>query len=186
DRHHPGVNRRMLNFKTLAFAVGGVAALSSAAGAEPGFIQMDRQDQYSRFGLEAAYLVLDDPLDDVTSLRFDVHGQYVMPGGFGFYGAMPITHASADGGSGTGIGDIEVGGIFIPRMSNPDLTLVVHGGVTVPIASEDGDDLLANALGIAARPTDLVQIIPKGLTLRLGISPIFRSGQLFGRIDGGL
>jgi hypothetical protein len=99
---------------------------------------------------------------------------------------MPISYASGNGESGTGIGDIEVGGIFLPRMTNPDFQLVVHGGVTLPTGSDDPDDFTANALGLGARPTDLVQIIPSGLTLRLGVSPIFRSGQLFGRIDGGL
>jgi hypothetical protein len=178
----------MLTSRILATALGGAAALGTAtAVAEPGFIQMDRQDQSSTFGVEAAYLVV----DDVTAFRFDLHGQYVMNGGFGFYGAFPLAVADGDGDTGFGIGNVELGGIFLPRMTNPSFQLVLHGGVTLPTATtaddlDDLPDLAANLIGAEARMTDLVQVIPRGVTLRLGASPIFRSGQLFGRIDGGL
>jgi hypothetical protein len=175
----------MHHLRNLALAAVFVATAALSAAAEPGFVQLDRQDGTSRFGGDIAFLDPDDGID-ATVLRFDLHGQYMLPAGFGFYGAFPITYASGDGGSGTGISDLEVGGIFLPHMANPNFQLVLHGGLTLPIGSDSLDDVVANALGLEARPTDLVQIIPQGMTLRAAASGILRSGQIFFRFDGGL
>lgn len=175
----------MHQLRSLALAAVLVATAALSAAAEPGFVQLDRQNAISRFGGEVAFLSTDDGVD-ATALRFDVHGQYILPSGLGFYGALPISYASGGGESGTGIGDAEAGAIFVPRMANPNFQLTVHGGVTLPIGSDSGVDVAANILGIMARPTDAVQITPGGLTLRAGASGLIRSGQLFFGFDGGI
>jgi hypothetical protein len=159
--------------------------VAGEAAADPGFLTLDRQDGQSRFGGELTYLILDDSID-ATSVRLDLHGHYMTPQGFGFYGDFPISYLSGEGDSATGIGNIELGGIFMPRIANPSFTLAVHAGVTLPTASDDLDPAVANAAAIGGRMVDLALIIPGGLSVRLGLSPMFHSGQFFGRLDAGI
>jgi len=175
----------MHHLRSLVVAAMFIATTALSAAAEPGFVQLDRQDGVSRFGGEVAFLSTDDNVD-ATAFRFDVHGQYVLPSGLGFYGALPIAYASGDGESGTGIGDAEVGAIFVPRMANPNFQLTVHGGVTLPIGSDDPVDFAANLLGTMARLTDAVQITPEGMTLRAAASGRIRMNQIFFGFDGGI
>jgi hypothetical protein len=162
-----------------------LALLAAPAAAEPGFLGLDRQDGQSRVGGDVSYIALEDGLDG-TALRFDLHGQYVLPSGVGFYGAFPITYISGDDDSATGIADLEVGAIYIPRLDNPQFSIPLHVGVTLPTASDELEDFVANVVGASARITDLVQIVPEGFSLRVGASPTFRSGQFFGKADVGL
>ena len=155
-----------------------------AAMADPGFLTLDRMDFESRAGGEFSYISVD--ANDVTSLRFDLHGHYVVPSGFGGYAALPISYLEIGNNSETAIGNIELGGIFVPHMASPNFSLVLHGGVTLPTAGDSADSIVTNAVAIVARITDVALIIPEGFTLRLGASPLFRSGMFFGRIDGGL
>jgi hypothetical protein len=168
------------------FVVAPVVALAGSAAADPGTLTLDRQDAQSRIGGEISYVHIDDDglFEDVTILRFDLHGQYVMPSGFGFYGALPIAYGSGDGESETGIGELEVGAIFIPRLSSPEFSLPVHVGLTLPTAG--GEDVFLNALGTQARITDYVLIVPEGLVLRAAAHPTFRSGQFFLKADAGI
>lgn len=172
--------------RTIVLTSGCVLALSTAAAAEPGFLAMDRQDGQSRVGGEFSYFLLDDAIDNVTAVKFEVHGQYVLGSGLGFYGALPITYASGDGGSGTGIGDLELGAIFDPHLTDPALAVPVHAGVTLPTGSNDLDDAVANLIGIAHRLTDATLATPEGFTVRVGASPTYHRGQFFGRLDGGI
>lgn len=179
----------MHHLRNLALAGVFVASTAITAAAEPGFVQLDRQDGTSRFGGELAFLATDDGID-ATVLRLDLHGQYMLPMGLGIYGALPISYDSGDDSvlldSGTGIGDLEGGVIFLPHMANPNFNLILHGGITLPIGSDSIDGFAANALGVEARPTDAVQIIPEGLTFRAAASGLLRSGAIFFRFDGGL
>ena len=77
--------------------------------------------------------------------------------------------------------------LYVRRVS-PTTELVFRGGVTVPTGNGDDDvnDFIVNAVGTTARITDTFQIIPEGLSLRLAVSPIIRSGQFFARFDGGI
>ena len=157
---------------------------AAPAAAAPGFLTLDRQDEESRFGGELSYLILDDSID-ATALRIDLHGQYVTSSGMGFYGMFPISYLSGEGESFTGVGNLEVGGLYLPRMANPSFKLAIKAGLTLPTAPDD-NDAFANLATIGARPNDLALVIPKGLSLRIGASPMLRSGQFFGRLDGGI
>lgn len=158
----------------------------------PGFVTMLRQDANSRVGADLTYFVFDNDTD-ATLLRFDIHGQYVDPvSGAGFYAQVPIAYltgagssVSGSGESETAVGGIELGGIYIPKLSTPGLGLVLRAGLTLPNAPDD-DSGLIGLIATFMRPIDVYAQFPKASTLRLGVSPIIRSGQFFARADLGL
>lgn len=151
----------------------------------PGFVTMLRQDANSRAGADLTYFVLDSD-SDTTLLRFDLHGHYVDPAsGAGVYAQVPIAYATGGGDSETALGGVELGGIYIPKLSSQDIGVVLRAGLTLPTASED-DAGLIGLIATFMRPIDVYGQFPKSSTLRLGVSPIIRSGQFFARADLGL
>ena len=164
---------------------------ATTAAADP-FVTMDRQSDQSVGGAEGSYLFpRTDSSGSLTLLRFDAHGQWVDPGsGFGGYGAMMITHYSASSGgtsmSATGFGDLEAGGIYSPKLDSPTMKVFIHAGLTLPSGSTGQNELISNIIGVLTRLDDFYQIIPKGTSLRLGVSPQFHQDELFARIDVGL
>jgi hypothetical protein len=173
---------------TRLFSILAIVAASTPAAAGPGFITLDRQDGSSFGGGELSYFFLD--ADNATALRFDLHGQYVDPAsGFGGYLAVPIGHFSVDDPlfdiDATGVGNISLGGIYVPRMRSRDFGMIVHAGLTAPTASDNAEDSLAVLATGSARLADYYLGIPEGVVMRFGVSPLFRSGQVFARIDAG-
>lgn len=182
----------VLGLEAAAFAQGAPPPVTDAAH-DPAFVTMDRFDGSSRFGGELSYVFPDHVPGSITALRFDVHGQYVDPvSGFGGYAAMPFSHVSvSDMGmsqSGTGIGDAEAGVLYVPHLASPDTAVVLHAGITLPTGSSgtSSNDYAANLLGVSSRFNDLWQIIPEGFSIRLGASGLYRSGQMFARVDFGI
>jgi hypothetical protein len=163
----------------------------SDPAASPGFMTLDRGDASSRAGGEIAYMVLNNntPGVSATPLRFDVHGQYVDHSGFGGYAQLPISYLRESGGgmsdSATGVGDVEVGGLYVARV-NPNVAAILRLGLTLPTASSDMKAEVANLIGELTRLTDLYEYVPKGTSLRIAVSPMLRQGQLFARLDVGL
>src|SRR5689334_19185855 len=149
-----------------------VAALSRAAFAQeplvqdgdpaksPGFLSMDRQDGRSVVGAEAAYLFYGNlPTGaSITPVRFDLYGRYIDPdSGFGGYAQIPISYAKLGDSTSnmsqsyTGVGDLEIGGIYVPKISTPGLGLIVHAGLTLPTGSSakgNNSDFLGNAFDL--------------------------------------
>src|SRR6185503_8822706 len=78
------------------------------------------------------------------------------------------------------------GMVYIPKLSSPGVGLVLRGGLTLPTGSDDNDDALVNLITTFLRPTDLWVQLPRSSSLRLAVSPVFRSGTFFGRIDAGV
>lgn len=151
----------------------------------PGFVQIDRYDATSVAGGDLSYVSLDGASEDVTVLRFQLGGRYVdRRSNVGGYVNLPITYASGNGDSLTAIGNLEVGGILLPKLGEGS-TVALHAGLTLPTADDD-EDALVNILATTARPQDLFLAIPQGTSLRLGASPMFRSGNVFGRVDVGI
>jgi hypothetical protein len=130
----------------------------------------------------------DGGFKDTTLLRFDAHGQYIsQASGLGGYLSVPFTYASGNNDSISSLGDIEVGGLFLPAgIRSSSFMLVLRGGLTLPTASDAFDKAIVGLAGTLTRLTDYYQVIPQGTSLRLGASPIFTSGNLFGRVDLGL
>jgi hypothetical protein len=162
-------------------------AFAQSAATSPGFVAMDRFDASSRAGAEMSYMFANTTgTTSVTAMRFDGHGQYVDPvSGFGGYLQLPISYVSGGGQSDTGVGDLEVGGIFVPRLSTRNTALVLHAGLTLPTGSTSNGGEGANLVGTFTRLDDFYDAIPKGVSLRIGVSPIVRSGNVFARLDLG-
>ena len=187
---------------SLAFILGTTGLVSRAAAqpapasapdatALPGFAQLDRMSTVSSAGADLSYLSLDDDgagdVFDVTVLRLDLHGQYISPvSRFGGYAQVPVSMVFGEGDDSQSIGNLELGGIYAPRLGNPDVGVILRGGVTLPTAGDDVEDFLVNGIAALARPTDLALAIPEGLSLRLGISPVIRNQGFFGRADVGI
>ncbi|HTR53005.1 MAG TPA: hypothetical protein VMJ10_20060 [Kofleriaceae bacterium] len=165
---------------------------TSDAGHDPGFVTMDRFDASTRFGAELSYLFPDHISGDLTAARADLHGQYVDPrSGLGVYGALPMAYvsASAPGSpsmSYTAIGDLELGGLYLPRMMTPNVALVLRAGIALPTGASGMNEELSNTLGAFTRLDDLYLSIGGGLSGRFSGSLLVRQGQLFARIDGGI
>jgi hypothetical protein len=154
----------------------------------PHFVQIDRYDATSVVGGDLTYVALDGDLaDDVTVMRVQLGGRYVdQQSRIGGYANIPVTYASGNDDSVTGIGNLEIGGLMLPKVGDGQTTLVLHAGITLPTGSSaDDDGFFANAFSTLARPQDAYLSLPKGTSLRLGISPLFRSGNVFGRFDLG-
>lgn len=176
----------------IAFAL--VALIGTPAHAQ--MAMLDRQNGGSDAGVTFDYLFVDhDKLPGVNGFRFDFFGQFVEPSlGIGGYIALPVTHGSFDesvgpftvSGSGTGVGDLEVGGIYRLRSPRRDTQFILHAGLALPTGSSEGDAANANLLGLAARATDVVTTLPSATSLRIGFSPIWRRGLLIARMDIGV
>jgi len=160
----------------------------------PGFVTLDHTDATSHGGVEFSYL---DPnasnFINTTALRFEAHAEYVdHDSGIGGYAQMPISYFSETPGAGiagasaTGIGDLEIGGLYLRDFSRYGVTVVGHGGVSIPTGSTSDLAHFANFAAAVSRVSDLYLSLPRSTAVRLGFSPIWRSGNVFARADFGL
>lgn len=172
---------------TLALLWAGPAAAQPMVGwtDAPTFMTMDRQDGRSLAGAQLGWTFFDDDDVDVTTLRLDLYGQFVSMSGLGGYGIVPLSFLFVDGAEDqTAIGNVEGGVLYVIPSGNVDF--VLKGGITLPTADDDFDGFAANILAMFPRLTDVAHVSPETMWLRLGASPIFRSGQLVFRVDGGI
>ncbi|MEO8702013.1 MAG: hypothetical protein ABI867_18350 [Kofleriaceae bacterium] len=88
---------------------------------------------------------------DVDTLGFTFQGQYITPGGFGVYGTIPFAYGSGEGDSASGLGNLEVGGLYVMHNS-PDLDIFVRGGLAIDTADDDGTGLAPLAFLIPRLP----------------------------------
>jgi hypothetical protein len=164
-----------------------LAAPDPTAG--PGFVVIDKLDASSRAGVQLSYIGLKGDIPDKpTLLRVAAHARYVDKAlGLGGYVQVPFAYASAVGNtsSTTDLGDLEIGGIFAPRLSVPGFGLVLHAGVTLP-TGETGDAALLGTLASFLALPDLYNSLPGGTTIKLGMSPMVHRGVGFARLDLGL
>jgi hypothetical protein len=159
----------------------------------PGFVTLDRGDASSRFGIESSYVFLgDEQGGNLNVWRFEGHGQYVDPtSGFGGYIQFPISYLDASSAgspsqSTSAVGDLELGGLYVPRLATPNFRVVLRAGVTLPTGSISDEDLQSTVYTSVARITDLYLALPQATSLRLAISGLWRYGQLFARVDLGV
>jgi len=147
------------------------------------YTTMDRMDA-GKFAELHFDLILPDG-DDGNVLRTDIYGQITF-GSTGVYFNMPFTQSFPDGADGDSvIGDLELGGFFVIDL--PALGLVARAGLLLPTASDATlGELFTNIAGASGRITDLANIGPNHLTLRLSGSPYFDFGLAFARGDLGL
>ena len=159
---------------------------------DPGFVVIDQTNARSGGGLEMSYIGLDSSLGDnaPTLLRFAANARYVDPAlGLGGYVRVPFAYArSSSGGMSdtvTDVGNIEIGGIYSPRFDQRGTGVILRAGITLP-TGESGDEALVGTLASFAAFPDLYNAMPRATTLKLGVSPVFRAGVMFARLDVGL
>jgi hypothetical protein len=151
----------------------------------PTFFTLDRGDSGSHVGGQLGWTFFDQDDFDATGLRIDLYGQYVTPTGFGGYGILPISTLFIDNADDeTAIGNIEGGVLYV--LAQGDVDFVFRGGLTLPTADDEVLGFVANLLASFPRLTDWAHASPETLWVRLGVSPVFRSGQLVLRLDGGI
>ena len=133
--------------------------------------------------------ILDTPQNTKLSvISINLAGHFVGPAGLGGYLAIPLTNVDVDfpllgNDSELAFGNLEIGGLWAKNFGPTDL--VLHGGVALPTADDDGVGAY-QALGAIPRFGDFVQRVPDTSWLRLGASPMGRGGQFFWRADVGL
>lgn len=163
-----------------------VVSAQAVGGQTPTFATMDRLDGESKLGTQLAWTFFDESLigGDISTLRIDLYGHYVTPGGLGGYGQLPVTMLFSDGDDENAIGNLEAGAMYVLPSNNG--MFVFHGGITLPTADDDVGGAITNFYGAFARITDFALAYPETFWLRLGGSAIIHSGQLVLRVDGGL
>lgn len=172
----------MRRLATVAIVLGASAA---PAFARPVFVTLDRQDLESRAGADVSLVSLEN--NDDALYRLDVHGQYVNAASrAGGYLALPLSYITGDTKNAV-LGNLEIGGIYVPDVDSPTTDLVLHAGVILPTAREQGAGAFVGIAGGYVRPTDLYQTLPETTTLRVGVSPLIRvTPTTTLRIDTGL
>ncbi len=159
---------------------------TAPASARPLFVTLDRQDLESRAGVELTYI--SPEMTDKALLRFDVHGHYVdETARAGGYVTLPMAYVTGDPGEGA-VGNLELGGIYVPDLSaSTTTTLVLHGGVVLPTARDEGPGAFVGVAAGYVRPHDIYQTIPKTTTVRGGLATLIRgSDTVQVRFDGGV
>jgi len=157
---------------------------------QPGFVGIDRIDGTSRAGVEATYLepnMTGSLAPKPRLMRFNAHVAYVdQQRGFGGYLMVPFGYIRTGDGANamttSALGDVELGAIYAPQLPGANVGLVLHAGITAPT----GEDNLAGFVTGSVALSELYNGLPKGTTLKLGASPMFRHGSLFARLDLGM
>ncbi|MCW5805214.1 MAG: hypothetical protein KIT31_22775 [Deltaproteobacteria bacterium] len=105
------------------------------------------------FDARLDYTDLDDTflLRNLSVLGLNFFGSYLTPGGFGGYAMLPVGYVSANGGSESAVGNLEVGGLYVWR--KPATHFYLRGGVAVDTADNDGATIVPLA-NFVARPSD--------------------------------
>ncbi|HEY7374769.1 MAG TPA: hypothetical protein VIF57_21570 [Polyangia bacterium] len=162
------------------------AAAPASAEIAPTFLTLDRMDGTTRFGIQMGWDKIDDTsISDGFVMRYELYGQYLFPNKVvGVYGQLPISHAfNFNGNDATGMGNIEMGGFFLPTHSSE---LILRGGLAMSTASDsNNNEILSNVYSTYERLTDLMLIAPQYTTLRLSASTLQQRDTLFFRADLG-
>ena len=119
-------------------------------------------------------------------VRVDLYGQYVSSSSHvGAYASIPALYAAMGEQNDTTIGGLEIGIIYLPTLSSPDLGIVLHAGAVIPTGSKR--DMMFNGAGMVGRVTEFYASTPDAGAFRIGVSPIFHSpGGFWLRIDIGI
>jgi hypothetical protein len=157
--------------------------------AQPGFVVIDPIDASSEADFSVSYVKINDK-DAPLLLRAVADIRVVDPASrVGAYARVPFALAreSRNGMSDTttDIGNLEIGGIYAPRIDQPGLGLILHAGITLPVG-QTGEASAVGTIASFLALQDLDNSLPRATTLKLGVSPRFRSGQVFARFDLGL
>ena len=159
---------------------------------QPGFVALDQIDASTAAGTELSYVRVNTGpgVENPTLLRSVVHARYVdAERGLGGYVRLPFTYLRAPGNgmveTTTDVGNLEIGGIYSPRINQSGTGIILHAGITLPTGETDEASAVGTLASFLALP-DLYNALPRGTTMKLGMSPRFRAGVVFARLDFGL
>jgi hypothetical protein len=177
---------RVLSMSLVLLAVA-PAALAQRA---PDTATIDRGDGISKIGVDLGLVFLEPPPYD-GALRIELYGQYVTDMGLGFYGALPLSASFGDDDTApdvedhddAAVGNLDLGLLYV--LDGPTLSWVFRGGVGVPTASDDPDEVLTNYAAVWPRLTDAALAHPDATYIRLALSPLYHADKLFLRADLG-
>jgi hypothetical protein len=176
--------------KYVAFSLLLVGTVAHAEPGDPTFdpMSMDRHTPLTTLSFDLGYEVYDEPANtDINVMSLNIAGQFISRTGVGAYFALPLTYLDYDTplveDSEMALGNIELGGIYTKFFSRA--ALVVHAGIALPTA-QDEDLAGLQAAGAFTRLSDLPHRVVNSTWLRLGISPMGRSGSFLWRADAGI
>ncbi|HEY1552955.1 MAG TPA: hypothetical protein VGG28_34230 [Kofleriaceae bacterium] len=150
---------------------------ATAVANEPISIAMDRGDDGVR--ADASLTIIPA---SAFALRADAYVQYVDPRFHaGGYVAMPFTFEHPDYGypSSSWFGNLELGALYVAHVL-PQLRVVARVGIVLPTYNDP-----TSISGDVLRLTDWVDNDSDATTLRFAVSPIYRNGVVFTRVDIG-
>lgn len=100
------------------------------------------------------FTYIDD--SELTLWGLNVHGQHITHGGAGVYASLPFAYISNDAAdsSESGIGNIEIGGLYAIRNS-PATDILLRGGIALD-TTDDEDSFLVPIAQLAPKQTDWV------------------------------
>jgi hypothetical protein len=142
-------------------------------------------DSQTRVGIQIGWIKVDGlSLSNGFAMRFEPYAQVMLPGRpIGVYGHLPIAHLfNFNGPDGTGLGNLELGGFFLPLNNND---VILRAGLALATASDSVDGVIALADTPLERLTDVLLVTPNYTTGRLSASTFQRNGDFFFRADGG-
>jgi hypothetical protein len=166
-----------------SLALANPAAAQPSGDVPPSTLTLDRMDAATRIGIQVGFDKIDGfSLDDLSVMRFEPYGQYVLPGkDIGIYGHIPIAHAF--GPDATGVGNLGLGAFFLPSRNS---ALILRAGLILPTASDTPERGQTNVLSAYERMTDFMMVAPKYTMLRLSASTVQEAEYVFFRADLGL
>jgi hypothetical protein len=85
----------------------------------------------------------------------------------------------------TDLGNLELGVIYSPRVNQSGTGVILRAGITLP-TGESGTEAAVGTVANFAALSDVDNSLPRATTLKLGVSPVFRAGAVFARLDFGL
>lgn len=168
----------------------GLAGTATAEPGDPTFdsLSMGRHTPITTLSFEFGYEVWDEPANtDITVMPINIAGHFIGDRGVGGYFVVPLTYIDVENilgdDSGMVLGNVEAGGIYTKYMGST--ALLFHAGVALPTA-QDEDIATAQGLGSFTRIADLPLRVIDSTWLRLGVSPMGRSGSFVWRADAGI
>lgn len=157
-------------------------------------ISMDRLTPVTTLSFDIGYEVWDQAGNtDVNVIGIQAGGHFVdQRTGFGGYANLPLSYVEVNGNffgfdlnrSDLMLGNLEAGGMFTKWLSSA--TLVFHGGIAFPTANDSSQLAGLQDLANSPRYGDFVLRDPNTTWLRLGVSPMGRSGNFLWRADLGI
>lgn len=174
--------------KIRVFAFCALLPSLAAADERGAYVSLDRQGTDNVIGVAVSGHMFtseeENPFVPDFALRENVYGRYVHASGFGGYGQMSVSHAFGGEESTNGVGNLELGGLYVLRTGAADVIFRV--GLALPTASDSLECMFTNAFGTLDWLHDAALIAPNTLWIRPGVAARFGSAKLFAQLDAGI